>query len=199
MMSLILKKIQVSLGLSLSIAALSLGISSGAEASTGRLARAEFIYLQYMADSQDYQAAQTYVVVEGSNFIGLQKAFSETRTCLFGFNRTDSEGYDLMAVETEFVCFNTDRYNLILYKEYCVSGGPGCEIDPAGISIGIGNLNIFQGEPSTEEPKNPLLSNLTNQFPTELIIKLNGDEATSEWKPRPLPGRYNGSPLILGR
>lgn len=198
MISLILKKITLCLSLSLSLLTLSLGMSGEAEASTGRLARAEFIYLQYMHDFWDFQASQTYVVVEGSNFVGLQKAFSEKRTCLFGFDRIDSEGYDLMAVETEFVCFDSNRYNLIMYKEYCVAGTLGCEIDPAAISIGIGNLNIFQGDPSTE-PKNPLFSNLTNEFPKDLIIKLNGEEALTEWKPRPLPGRYNGSPLILGR
>jgi hypothetical protein len=192
-------KIQSWLGLALflGLTALISGLSTRAEASTGRLARAEFIYLQYMADFQDYQAAQTYVVVEGSNFIGLQTAYSEKRTCLFGFERRDAEGFDLLAVETQFVCFNTERYNLILYKEYCISGELGCEIDPAGISIGIGNLNIFLGDPK-ETPQNPLLSNLNNPFPSELIIKLNGEEVTTEWKPRPLPGRYNGSPLILG-
>jgi hypothetical protein len=109
-----------------------------------RLARLEFFHLKRTGEWLNYIENQTYVELAGTKFIGLQAAFNERRSCLFGFSQAGLEDSGRFQVETRFVCFHTGQYQLNLKKEWCELGTKGCEIDPGGISVGIGNLNVAE-------------------------------------------------------
>ncbi|WP_141731377.1 hypothetical protein [Oligoflexus tunisiensis] len=131
---------------SLFLASYGLGTSQAAEAHSysDHFAKLEFLRLKKSGEWLNYIEAGNYVEVEGTRFIGLQAAFSQRRTCLYGFSQAGFDGPGSFAVETRFVCFNTGRYQLNLQKEWCELGTQGCEIDPGGISAGIGNLHVAE-------------------------------------------------------
>jgi hypothetical protein len=115
-----------------------------AHPSSDHLARLEFFHLKRTGEWLNYIENQTYVEVVGTKFIGLQAAFNERRSCLFGFSQAGLGDSGRFEVETRFVCFPTGQYELNLKKEWCELGTKGCEIDPGGISVGIGNLNVAE-------------------------------------------------------
>jgi hypothetical protein len=107
-------------------------------------AKREFFHLKASAEFFNYVENQSYVELVGTKFIGLQSASDENRTCLYGLSQAGLEGPGTFQVQTRFVCFNSDQYQLSMKKEWCELGSPGCEIDPGGISVGIGNLNVAE-------------------------------------------------------
>jgi hypothetical protein len=110
-------------------------------------AQREFFHLKRTAEFFNYLESKAYVEVVGTSFVGLQAAYNDRRTCLFGLNQAGLEGPGTYQVRTQFVCFNTGKFQLTMKKEWCEIGSQGCEVDPGGISVGIGNLNIL---PSTD-------------------------------------------------
>ncbi|HYX34586.1 MAG TPA: hypothetical protein VE954_15915 [Oligoflexus sp.] len=152
----------------------SLGPFQSAEAHSysDRLAKKEFFYLKKTAEWFNYLENKSYVEVVGTKFIGLQAAFDESRTCLYGFSQASFEGAGTFQVDTRFVCFDTDRYKLNLQKEWCVVGTEGCEIDPGGISIGIGNLDI--AEPVGLDDDLPIVKpgSFINYYPKRLDVSV---------------------------
>lgn len=128
------------------IASLSLGSFGFAEAHSSPDCRAkrEFFRLKKSGEWINYMKDGLYLEVTGTKFIGLQLAQNETRACLYGFTQSGLKDSGAFAVQTKFVCFDLGRYELNLKKEYCEEGEAGCEADPGGISVGIGNLNVAE-------------------------------------------------------
>jgi hypothetical protein len=154
------------------------GPSSAADArsSAERFAKMEFFHLMRSGEWINYIENGTYVEVEGTQFIGLQAAFNTRRTCLYGFSQAGLGSPGSFQVETRFVCFQTKRYELKLQKEWCEIGSQSCGIDPGGISVGIGNLNVVEpvgvGRPYPDTfPK--LLNVDVYEFPRPGIPELN--------------------------
>lgn len=130
----------------------------------------EFFYLKRTADFVNYSENKTYVEVVGSSFIGLQAAYNERRTCLYGLNQAGLESPGTFQVQAQFVCFSTGKFQLTMKKEWCEIGSKGCEIDPGGISVGIGNLDILPPtELGTEYPL-PKPGNFYNSYPKFLNV-----------------------------
>lgn len=125
----------------------------------------EFFYLKRTAEFINYTENQTYVEVLGTAFIGLQAALNDRRTCLYGFYQEAIEAPGAFQVETQFVCFNSGRFQLAMKKEWCEIGSKGCEIDPGGISVGIGNLDILPPTELGSEIPLPKPGSFYNSYP----------------------------------
>jgi hypothetical protein len=152
-------------------------------------AKREFFQLKRSGEWFNYLENRTYVEVVGTKFIGLQSAFNERRTCLFGLSQAGFEESGTFQVQTKFVCFNTDRYQLHMKKEWCELGTPGCEIDPGGISVGIGNLDFAEPTGNGEDRPIPMPDPLYNSYPSLLNV--------SVYKPLPFPRQNEASPDSL--
>jgi hypothetical protein len=133
-------------------------------------AQREFFYLKKTAEFFNYVENRSYVEVVGTSFIGLQAAFNDRRTCLYGLNQAGLEGPGTFEVQTQFVCFNSGKYQLIMKKEWCEVGSKGCEIDPGGISVGIGNLDILEPTELGEELPLPKPGSFYNSYPKFLKV-----------------------------
>lgn len=133
-------------------------------------AQREFFYLKRTAEYFNYVENRTYVEVVGTSFIGLQTAFNDRRTCLYGFNKAGLEEPGTFQVQTQFVCFKTGKFQLTMKKEWCELGSKGCEIDPGGISVGIGNLDILPPTDLGGELPLPKPGSFYNSYPKVLNI-----------------------------
>lgn len=131
-------------------------------------AEREFLRLKRTGEFINYLENQTYLEVGGTSFIGLQYASNTSRTCLFGLNRKGLDAPGTFQVQTRFVCFNKDQYQLTIKKEWCELGTKGCEIDPGGISVGIGNLDILPSMEFGEEL--PLPGSFYDAYPKFLNV-----------------------------
>ncbi|HET9241226.1 MAG TPA: hypothetical protein VFO10_28435 [Oligoflexus sp.] len=133
-------------------------------------AQREFFYLKRSAEFFNYLENKTYVEVVGTSFIGLQAAFNDRRTCLYGLNQEGLEGPGAFRVQTQFVCFNTGTFQLTMKKEWCEIGSKGCEIDPGGISVGIGNLDFLEPTELGGEVPLPKPGSFYNSYPKFLNV-----------------------------
>lgn len=144
--------------------------SAEALSAHGECARHEFSELKVSGNWQNFIAAGSYAEVEDTGFIALESASDDQRTCLYGFslNHLD-ENLDLNA-ETAFVCFPTGAFALQQLKEFCVDGEPACAIDPAQISIGIGNIEIV--EPTLETLGRTNAATVFGRYPSRVSVKI---------------------------
>lgn len=133
-------------------------------------AQREFFYLKRTAEFFDYVTNKTYVEVVGTPFIGLQAAFNDRRTCLYAVNQAGLEGPGAFQVQTQFVCFPTGKYQLTVKKEWCEPGSKACEIDPGGISVGIGNLDFLEPTELGEALPLPKPGSFYNSYPKVLKV-----------------------------
>ncbi|MBC7531171.1 MAG: hypothetical protein H7318_06300 [Oligoflexus sp.] len=161
-----------------------------------RHAKREFFYLKNTGEWINYIEGKSYVEVVGTSFIGLQAAFNAKRTCLFGFFRPEAEAAQAVEIETRFVCFNTDSYELLQQKEWCTDSAPGCAGDPAGISIGIGNIEIVN--PSLAAAPNEEAETFFNNYPQDIVVNVFKPLGSFSNEPEGLPHRYVKG-KVLGR
>ncbi len=134
-------------------------------------AKREFFQLKRSAEWINYAASNLYVEIININFIGLETAFNDKRSCLFGFSQAGLEAPGRFQVQTRFICFPKHQYQLNMKKKWCELGSEGCEIDPGGISVGIGNLDFAEPLPPDIELPLPKPGNFYNPYPK--VLKLD--------------------------
>lgn len=107
--------------------------------SYGPLAKVEFFDLKDSGEWLSFSEEKRYAEVEGTDFIALESASSESRTCVYGFRMEELEPGD-NEVAMKFMCFDAGKYSLSVLSQTCEEG-ESCRItDPAQISVGIGNI-----------------------------------------------------------
>lgn len=113
---------------------------------------------------------KAYAEVEDTGFIALQVASDADRTCVYGFWLKNVTEAAELNVQTQFVCFATGKYILRTFKEYCVEGEKGCEIDPGAISIGIGNIKVFEPTIHSFPSRNP--QTIFDRYPSRVTVNI---------------------------
>ncbi len=156
-------------GISALLAALSAGSFSTLDAHPYS-AKREFFQLKRSGEWINYAASDLYVEVVPTKFIGLETAFDDRRSCFFGFSQAGLEGPGRFQVQTRFVCFHKHQYQLTMKKKWCELGREGCEIDPGGISVGIGNLDFAEPLPPDIELPLPKPGNFYYPYPKILNL-----------------------------
>lgn len=168
------------------LGSLPLVFSPAAALASRDCARHEFLALKDSGNWENFIASGSYAEVGDTDFIALESVSDNERTCLFGFNLPEISESEGLNAHTSFVCFQTGDFAIRLLKEHCVAGEQACEIDPAQISIGIGNIEVVEPTLETLGVKNA--ASVFGRYPSRVSVKII-PEALPSTEGLPLPSR----------
>lgn len=147
-----------------------------ASLSYGPSAEDEFLDLKATGEWTSYIAEEMYAMVGESDFVALESARSETRTCVYGFWLGEETPAATYSVKTNFLCFDKDAYELHILSEACAAPDICRQPDPTAISVGIGNIRV--AEPTLQMFPKKNLPSILGSYPEKLGVQVTAPSAT---------------------